>query len=203
MIKQWKINVETVYAAALLMAAISGSMAAMIETAKAQPSPVPATSTAKSSIVLKNNAQIERSEIDANGKEQLVLKDPSAVIIVPGDRVVFTLHYENTGKDPASRFLATNPMPAAIQFLSSTENWAELSVDGGKTWGTLDKLTVTEAVTQVAVPGTESSRLGQKGVAETVTRAAEASDVTHIRWIFATPIQPGANGRLSYRGIVK
>jgi hypothetical protein len=27
--------------------------------------------------------------------------------------------------------------------------------------------------------------------------------VTHVRWVFATPIAPGATGTVSYRGIIK
>lgn len=202
MTKQNQMKFEIHYAAALLLAAIAGSMAAGVDVANAQ-STRSAAEGAKSPVLLKNNAQIERTEIDASGQERVVLKDPSAVIIVPGDRVVFTLHYENISNEAASDFRAVNPMPAAIQFLSSSEDWAELSVDGGKTWGKLDSLTVTETVSKPAVIDPKNGQETAAAVSETITRTAQTSDVTHVRWAFAKPIAPGAKGQLSYRGVVK
>ena len=65
---------------------------------------------------------------------------------------------------------------------------ATLVVDGGKSWGKLADLKVSVA--------------GKDGAAATL-RAAAAEDVTHVRWIFAKPIAPGAEGTISYRGMVK
>jgi uncharacterized repeat protein (TIGR01451 family) len=131
---------------------------------------------------------VERSETDVAGKEKLVLKKPSDVIVVPGDRIIFTLRYVNNGAEPASGFRATNPMPAPVQFVSVAEDWAEVSVDGGKSWGKLAELKVTAKNTD----GTGD-----------VLRAATAEDVTHVRWVFTTPIAPGAKGSVSYRGLIK
>lgn len=140
------------------------------------------------SVVLSSEAMIERTETGADGKERTVLKAPKDVIVVPGDRVVFTLHYVNKGAEPAAGFRATNPLPAAVQFISVTEDWADLSVDGGANWGKLADLSV-------------AAKTGD-GIA-TAPRAASAEDVTHVRWIFTTPIAPGAQGSVSYRGMVK
>jgi uncharacterized repeat protein (TIGR01451 family) len=131
---------------------------------------------------------VERSETDVAGKEKLVLKKPSDVIVVPGDRIIFTLRYVNNGAEPASGFRATNPMPAPVQFVSVAEDWAEVSVDGGKSWGKLAELKVTAKNTD--------------GMGD-VLRAATAEDVTHVRWVFTTPIAPGAKGSVSYRGLIK
>lgn len=140
------------------------------------------------SVALSSEAMIERQEIGADGKERIVLKQPKDVIVVPGDRVVFTLRYVNKGSEPAADFRAVNPMPGPVQFVSVAEDWAEVSVDGGKSWGKLADLKVLVA--------------GEDGAAATL-RAAAAEDVTHVRWIFAKPIAPGAEGTISYRGMVK
>lgn len=140
------------------------------------------------SVALSSEAMIERQEIGADGKERIVLKQPKDVIVVPGDRVVFTLRYVNKGSEPAADFRAVNPMPGPVQFVSVAEDWAEVSVDGGKSWGKLADLKVSVA--------------GKDGAAATL-RAAAAEDVTHVRWIFAKPIAPGAEGTISYRGMVK
>lgn len=138
-------------------------------------------------VSLSSDARIERVELGADGKEHTVMKSPGEVIVVPGDRVVFTLSYRNGGSDAANGFRATNPMPAPVQFVSAAEEWAEVSVDGGKNWGKLATLKVPAK----AEDGTS------------VERAAGPEDVTHVRWVFASAIAPGSEGSLTYRGIIK
>ena len=143
---------------------------------------------ASNSVVLTSEVAVERTEVDASGKETRVLKKPSDVIVVPGDKLIFTLRYVNNGQEPATGFRATNPMPTPVQFESVAEDWSEVSVDGGKSWGKLGQLNI---VTKSADGLTD------------VTRTAAPEDVTHVRWVFATPIAPGATGTVSYRGIIK
>ncbi len=177
-----------------------GMAAPVLAQVGGQAASVPA---AKPAVSLSSEARIERTETDANGKERLVLKKPSEVIIVPGDRVVFTLSYHNVGAEPAASFRATNPMPGAIQFLTAGEDWAELSVDGGKSWGTLESLTVTSATETAAVIDPATGKILQPASSVNIVRAAEARDVTHVRWVFTDPISAGAKGSVSYRGLVK
>ncbi|MBK9002866.1 MAG: hypothetical protein IPM67_05565 [Sphingomonadales bacterium] len=141
-----------------------------------------------SSVVLSSEAMVERVETGADGQERVVLKQPKDVIVVPGDRVIFTLRYMNKGSEAASGFRATNPMPGPVQFVSAEEDWAEVSVDGGVSWGKLTEL-------KVAVKGIDG--------APATVRAAAAEDVTHVRWVFTAPIAPGAQGTVSYRGLIK
>lgn len=160
-----------------------GMALAVAGPAKAQS---PAVMSANS-VVLTSEALVERTETDATGAQRQVLKKPADVIIVPGDRVVFTLRYVNRGAEPATGFRATNPMPAPVQFVAAAEDWAEVSVDGGNSWGRLAQLTVPAQ--------------GTDGTA--ATRPATPEDVTHVRWVFAAPIAPGAEGSVSYRGMIK
>jgi hypothetical protein len=176
------LNSKTAYAVALALAAVSGSVLANAGTARAA---APAKANA---VTLSSEAMVERTTLSADGKENVALKSPKDVIVVPGDRVVFTLKYANQSTEPAAGFRATNPMPGPVQFIAVAEDWAEVSVDGGVTWGKLTQLTVKSAPTDGAAP---------------VERAATPADVTHVRWVFAEPIAPGAKGSVSYRGIVK
>ena len=174
-------KMDLYYAAALAGAACIGSLAAYAAPANAQ--------TADAArVVLVSDAFIERSEIGADGKEKFSLKKPAEVIITPGDRVVFTLKYKNQGTLPANAFRATNPMPEPVQFVSAYEEWAEVSVDGGKKWGKLSDLSVAAK--------------SADGLTD-VIRAAAVEDVTHVRWVFPNAIPPGGEGTLSYRGVVK
>lgn len=174
---------DMAYAALLVGAAAIGSCVAFAAPAHAQ--------TAPSGVVsLKSNAMIERAETGADGRERIVLKKPTDVVVVPGDRVVFTLSYQNKGKDPANGFRATNPMPGPVQFVAAAEDWAEVSVDGGKNWGKLSDLKVPSTVSVTAEPSA-------------AFRPAGPEDVTHVRWVFAQPIAPGSEGSVTFRGVIK
>lgn len=142
----------------------------------------------KSPVNLSSDVKIERVQVDASGKESIILREPKDVVVVPGDRVVFTLNVTNSGVEAASGFRATNPIPGPVTFIAVTEDWAEVSVDGGANWGKLAAMVVT---VKAADSGAET------------TRAATADDVTHVRWVFADPIGPGTKTAVSYRGVVK
>ncbi len=171
-------TLDTVYGAALLGSAMLGSLVAA-GTARAQ---------SASPVSIVSEAQIERTEIGKDGKELIVRKKPNEVVVVPGDKVVFTLSYANNGTTPAAGFRATNPMPAPVQFLAAMEDWAEVSVDGGKNWGKLSTLSVPVKA--------DASRTDS-------VRPASVEDVTHVRWVFGSAIAPGAKGTVSYRGVIK
>ena len=171
------------YGLALGAAMLSGAGIAAAGEARSQ-----TTAPAKSPVNLSSEVKIERSSIDASGKEIITLLEPKDVTVVPGDRVVFKLNVVNNGTEPASGFRATNPIPAAVAFVAAAEDWAEVSVDGGTSWG---KLAVMTVKVKAADTGVET------------TRAATAEDVTHVRWIFAGAIGPGAKTAVSYRGVVK
>lgn len=141
----------------------------------------PAAAQSGNAVSLASDVLVERTTTDANGRTQTTLEEPSTV--VPGDKLVFVLRYRNNGAQPASDFVVTNPLPEAVAFQASGDDRAEVSVDGGRNWGRLAALTIRDA---------DGSQ-----------RAAQAGDVTHIRWAFAQPIPAGEAGRLMFRGIVR
>ena len=140
----------------------------------------PAAAFAAGDVTLASEVFVERVHEDAQGKKQVVLEPPA--VVTPGDRLVFQLSYRNAGTQPATGFEITNPVPQAIAFTGAEGN-AVVSVDGGKSWGTL-------AALKVAQP-------------DGTSRPATAADVTHIRWSFSQPIPAGNGGKLSFRGVVK
>jgi uncharacterized repeat protein (TIGR01451 family) len=170
------------YYAAMLAAvplAVTASVEAFAQTAPA---------ATQSPVTLTSDVKIERVTVGPDGKEVVTLHAPKSVVVVPGDKVLFTLEVTNTGAAPATGFRATNPLPAPVQFVSVSEDWAEVSVDGGTSYGKLAALKVKAAPAEGAAP---------------VERAAEAADVTHVRWVFADAIAPGAKRSISYRGVIK
>ena len=187
------------YAVALAAAALSGSAMAIVMSAQAHAQSAPAGK----GVTLSSEAMVERVVKAADGSETTVLKSPKDVIVTPGDTVVFTLTYENKGAQPVTGFRATNPMPGAIRFIEAAESFAVVSADGGKTFGKLGELQVTERSEEDAVYDEDTGQKISDAVSEDRTRAVTAADVTHVRWVFAEAIAPGSKGSVSYRGIVK
>jgi hypothetical protein len=142
---------------------------------------MPGLARASDAVSLSSAVFVERVKTDANGRTKAVLETPK--IVVPGDRLVFMLHYVNGGAEPKQNFIVTNPMPKAVAYQGAQDGIAEVSVDGGKTWGPLPTLHVKEEDGSV--------------------RSARPEDVTHVRWAIRDSVPSGARGTLSFRGVVR
>ena len=142
---------------------------------------MPGAVMAHSQVALDSDVFVEKLVKDPMGRTKLVLEQPKAV--VPGDKLVIVLNYQNKSQGPATNFIVTNPMPAAVVFQGSADSAALVSVDGGRNWGPLATLKVRD-------------RSG-------ALRPANPTDVTHVRWTFAKPIPAGSAGKLMFRGIVR
>lgn len=129
--------------------------------------------------------QMEQEYVNEKGQKAKRLVPITKV--VPGDEVVYTITYENKGKEPAERVVVTDPIPAEVTYVDGSAFGAgteiEFSVDGGKSWGQPAALRVKQA------DGTE--------------RPASASDYTHIRWKLAAQVQPGQKGFVRFRAVLK
>ena len=128
--------------------------------------------------------QKEQVEVDEAGNKKTVLVDADKV--VPGEHVVYTITFRNIGDEPAENVVITNPIDANLTYIEGSAFGPgmdiQFSVDGGKTFGSLDALKVTE-------DGTE--------------RPAEAKDVTHIRWVMHEDLAAGAQGNARFAAVLK
>lgn len=138
-----------------------------------------ALAQAASPVELKGDVKLDKIVVQ-NGKEQHQLTEPK--VVVPGDRLIFSTAYHNTGAMVVKNFVVTNPIPQGVTLASDATGNLEVSVDDGKNWGLLAMLTVPD---------------GQGG-----RRPAQASDATHVRWTLAT-LAAGASGVLTYNAIVR
>ena len=143
--------------------------------------PAAAVAAGAEHVSLSSRVFVEHVKPGPGGKPAVVREEPK--IVMPGDKLYFELAYRNVGGQPATGFVITDPLPGSVAFLGDESEGAIFSIDGGRTWGPLASL-------RVALPNGGS-------------RAATAADVTHVRWAFARPIQPGAQGSVSFRGVVK
>jgi uncharacterized repeat protein (TIGR01451 family) len=157
----------------------------MAMTLLLMPAAVPAQQ--KSAIQLTSVAEVEVTEKNASGVTEVKRKEAALAKVVPGNIVIFTTRYVNTGKAPVSNVTIMNPVPEHMSYIDNSVEGKgariDFSVDGGKTYGQPDKLTVKD---------------GQGRV-----RPALAKDYTHIRWVLSTPLAPGGTGSVSFRAQLK
>lgn len=143
-----------------------------------------ATPVLADGIQVTNTATVEVKTVNAEGKEEITYVAPDKVR--PGDAVVYTISYTNTGGGAAEGVVLSSQIPADLTITEGTAETpaarTEYSVDGGASFGPRESLTVTGAD-------------GQQ-------RPAMASDLTNVRWTMLSPLPAGADGSVSYRATV-
>lgn len=160
----------------MLIVALSLGLALGAQAAPAAP---------KNPIALSIEGQMEQIYKDDKGetKKRLV----PITKIVPGDEVVYTITYQNKGKEPADNVVVNDPIPKEVAYRDGsafgTGTTIEFSVDEGKTYGKPEALKV-------------------KG-ADGKPRAATGSDYTHIRWTVLGKVAPGQTGFVRFRAVIR
>lgn len=132
-------------------------------------------------VELTAEATMEVRTTNAAGEE--VVSIVKADKVVPGDEVIYTVHFVNKGSEPADDVVITNPIPQHMVFTRVGQSprgaMVEMSADGGSAYGQPGRITVADAGGGV--------------------RPADASDYTHVRWTFQESLEPGAEGSVSIR----
>lgn len=188
MSSKWTIFVEAAIVVGVLTAGIATAQAA-------HAAPLQAAIQAadpRANVKIESKILVERTEQNAAGETVTKLHPPSDVKVVPGDKLIFINSYSNTSSTAVTGFVVNNPVHAAVAFIDVREEWALVSVDGGKNFAKLTELTVTDTADESAE--TEST---------IISRAAQPRDVTHVRWMFGKAIDARASGELRFSGIVK
>jgi len=138
----------------------------------------PAAAHAAGGVQFASDVFVERFQPAPGGRTARVLE--RADQLRPGDRVIFVVNW--TGRKNGG-FTVTNPLPRAIAFAGATDETQEVSVDGGRTWGALEDLSVRDAYGR--------------------SRPAHPEDVTHLRWRIPTPQALAGTGQMTWRGVVR
>ena len=140
---------------------------------------------AEATVEVRTLAEVEVKVKDKDGKE--TMQRQPAKKVPPGVAVIYTLRAENQGSKAADDVVVTDPIPEHMDYVDGSASAAgtklTFSADGGKTFVAKDKLMV-------------------KG-ADGVTRAATASEVSHIRWQFEKPLAPGESRSVEFRARVE
>jgi uncharacterized repeat protein (TIGR01451 family) len=133
-------------------------------------------------IVLKSVAEIEQEVVDAKGQKATKLVPVTKV--VPGVEVIWTVTANNVCKQPSEQVTINNAVPAHMSYVadSAIGPGSEISYSlDGKTFGAPAQLTVNE---------------------NGATRAARADEYRHIRWVFKSALQPGAQAFARFRAML-
>jgi len=97
-----------------------------------------------------------------------------------GETVVFVVEWQTAPTD--SPFAVSSPIPKTLQYRGSSHDAQAVSVDGGRNWGTIGALTISD----------------QYGL-----RLASPEDVTHLRWTISANTAANGNGQFTYSAIVR
>ena len=148
---------------------------------------LPAEAADRGMIELKSLSEVEITVENDKG-EKVILRVAAAMAnITPGDTVIFTNYYSNSGDNPVDNVVLTNPVPEHRLYVDGSAEGKgtriEFSVDQGQSYGLPEKLKMEDE------DGTE--------------RDANAADYTHIRWTLAGSIGEGGTGRVSFKAKVQ
>ena len=144
-----------------------------------------AAQAADSAIKVTSIAQVETETVGKDGTK--ILKRSLVEKAVPGTVVIYTTTFENIIKKPVGKIVIDNPIPNASAYKAGSAFGKDcdilFSVDGGKTFGHAEELTVKDA------DGKE--------------RPALAKDYTNIRWIYKKQLAAGKSGEVGFRASIK
>lgn len=130
-------------------------------------------------------------------KEVKVIKDGKTQITrvsadktQPGDVVVYTIAYSNTGKGPVVDATIVDPIPKGVVYLPNSAEGKDTeitcSVDGGRTW------LKPPVMMQIKKPD---------GSVE--SKPVPPERYTHVRWLIKKPLASGQSGKVSFKVTVK
>ena len=126
--------------------------------------------SAQSLVQIDREVFVERS-LERDGRTQRLLEP--ADTLQSGDTVVLMLAWRSPQDKP---FTISSRVPRSLAFRASGGDQPEVSVDGGRNWGTLAELRV-------------------RG------RPATSTDVTHVRWDVDNPRAARGRGVFTYSAV--
>lgn len=135
---------------------------------------------AQGTIELASKVEMEVIKVNEQGEKETVLVPAEKV--VPGETVVYTNTYTNTGKEPAENLVINNPVPQNTSYVAgSAFGDAEIvfSADNGKTFAVEGKVTF----------------IGEDGK----PRPATSEEYTNLRWKISKQLKPGESGEIGFR----
>jgi uncharacterized repeat protein (TIGR01451 family) len=142
------------------------------------------SAVAQGHLNVQTTVQKEETFVNEAGESEKRLV--TADIVVPGDRVFYTITFTNTSDESADKVVVTNPIAEGLVYVNGSAfgpgTDITFSVDDAASFAAADELTVTEN--------------GE-------SRPAEAKDFTHIRWVMRRDLAAGAQGTARFAAILE
>jgi uncharacterized repeat protein (TIGR01451 family) len=147
---------------------------------------LPAMAMAAANIAVSITAEKEVT-VTENGKK--VVKAVPAKQFTPGDTIIYTVNYTNTGNEAATKAAIDDPVPQGTTYITNSATGADaditFSIDKGKTYKK-----PTLLIYEVNVNGKKEKK------------TASPDLYTNIRWTVAS-IPAGASGKVGFKVRVK
>jgi uncharacterized repeat protein (TIGR01451 family) len=136
---------------------------------------------------IKFSNKVFKQVIKTNDKGEKAFSYVEPTIAVPGDVMLYTITFENIGKQPVSNIVVNDPIPNNSKYRtnSATGKNTEItfSIDGGNNFGNPEDLVVKD-------------KAGKSWV-------AKPEEYTHIRWVYGETLAPGKKGEVSFKTSIK
>lgn len=107
--------------------------------------------------------------------------------LAPGDEVIVTVTFTNVSGHPAHDVRITTRVPPALSYVAGTA-----VAPGARILYSIDDGARFAPQEELAVIGDDGRQ-----------RRAQAADYTHVRWVLAVPLDPGARGTARFRAVVR
>lgn len=129
-------------------------------------------------------------EVKVKKQGKWIMERRAADKTAPGDILVFTITYSNTGNGDLVDGAIVNPIPKGVlvnpESAEGKDTEVTCSIDNGRSYQ------VAPVTVKIKKPD---------GSLE--NRHAELETYTHIRWAIKKPVLPGQSGRVSFKAAVK
>ena len=129
---------------------------------------------------------VQKEEVFVNDKGESDKRLVAADIVVPGETVFYTITFTNISDESADNVVITNPIAADLVYVDGSGFGPgadmQFSVDGGETFAAADELSVSK---------------------DGVTRAADARDYTHVRWVLKSNLDAGAQATARFAAVLE
>jgi len=125
--------------------------------------------------------------VEENGEK--VTKRIEATEVIPGETLIYTISYENSGDESATNVAIVDPIPEGSSYIPGSASQVDkltFSIDNGKSYK--KPLLLTYEVT-------DSTGNKEKKV-------ASPEKYTHIRWVIPA-IEAGGKGAVSFKVLMK
>jgi hypothetical protein len=126
--------------------------------------------------------RIVEGAADPHGRDVQIT---SGTVASHADQLIVSVRFANVSPSVLDTVRITSPIPADVKYVAGSASGPGsevlFSVDNGRTFGRPAELTMP--------------------VSSGGTRAADAADYTHVRWVLTAPLDAGATGVARFRAV--